>query len=578
MSKQRQFLNFTRLYGSRYALPVAIITLLLAPTFYVNDLVFHSLAEILSIIGAMMIFFLSWSTDRYLSDRFFLFLATGYFWVAFMDLFHTLHFPGLGIFENDNGNTSIQSWLIARFVEALMLMSVPLMANRSWRKEHLFVFFGGITTIGLALLHSNAFPKAMDHNVRMTDFKITFELVIIGILFVSFFTNTLFRQRNDKKYFQWIIPAIALTLFSEVCFAVYASVSDFPVLLGHLLKVISVWVIWLGVWVVTLEEPFRKSLLLARAVEQSPTTVMITDADARINYVNRTFEVMTGYTREDVLGKNPRFLSSGTTPVEQYTSMWNRLVNGEVWRGMFQNKRKSGTEFVERATISSIKNSAGDIEHYIATKEDLSEIRRAEQILTKDDDTLRLTLMGAIGSILDLLEARDPYTAGHSKRVSELAVKIGEEYGLETTKLEGLRIAALIHDIGKIKIPMEILNKPGRLSAEEFALVKQHSEVGYQAIKHIPFPMDIPSIVRSHHEKWNGKGYPRGIAGDDIPVEAQILSVADVIESVMSHRPYRPSLGIEKAMQIVHEEDGQSFRSDVVVAAKKAFEAGRLSV
>ena len=254
--------------------------------------------------------------------------------------------------------------------------------------------------------------------------------------------------------------------------------------------------------------------------------------------------------------------------------MWSTLIKGRTWRGFFDNRRKNGNEYTEQVTISSITDESGNISHYVSTKEDITDRMRAESYLMDNESTLTKTLMGAIASVSELLEARDPYTSGHSKRVSDFAVTIARELEIPTARVEGLRIAALLHDIGKIKIPMEILNKPGRLSDEEMALVRHHSEVGYQAIKHIPFPMNIPEIIRSHHEKWDGTGYPQGLTGDEIPFEAQILAVADVIESITSHRPYREALGMDAAIKAAKEGSGTHFNPVVVDAALRVREKG----
>ncbi len=158
------------------------------------------------------------------------------------------------------------------------------------------------------------------------------------------------------------------------------------------------------------------------------------------------------------------------------------------------------------------------------------------------------------------LELRDPYMAGHQHRVSSLAVAIAREMGLPGEKVEGLRFAGIIHDIGKIAAPIEIVGKPGRLTMTEFQLVKEHPRLGYEMVKDIAFPWPVAHIVLQHHERLDGSGYPEGLAGDAILPEARILAVADVVEAVCSLRPYRPALGIDKALEEVRK--GRGFRYD----------------
>lgn len=169
--------------------------------------------------------------------------------------------------------------------------------------------------------------------------------------------------------------------------------------------------------------------------------------------------------------------------------------------------------------------------------------------LAAQEATLRKALTDALAAMAGMLEQRDPYTAGHQKQVARLAVAIGREMGLSPDRLEALNLAAIVHDIGKIEVPVEILTKPARLSRAEFALIKHHPEVGYQLLSRIDFPWPIADIIRQHHEYLDGSGYPRGLKGDEILTEARILTVADIVDSISSDRPYRPALGVEAAIE-----------------------------
>ncbi len=168
--------------------------------------------------------------------------------------------------------------------------------------------------------------------------------------------------------------------------------------------------------------------------------------------------------------------------------------------------------------------------------------------LARQEATLRKALTDALAAMAGMLEQRDPYTAGHQKHVASLAVAIGREMGLSPDRLEALNLAAIVHDIGKIEVPVEILTKPARLSRAEFALIKHHPEVGYNLLRRIDFPWPIADIIRQHHEYLDGSGYPHGLKGDEILPEARILTVADIVESISSDRPYRPALGIDAAI------------------------------
>jgi len=169
-----------------------------------------------------------------------------------------------------------------------------------------------------------------------------------------------------------------------------------------------------------------------------------------------------------------------------------------------------------------------------------------------------------IAAIAATVERRDPYTSGHEARVAALAVAIGQSLGLSTQRLQGLRLAALVHDLGKIQVPFEILNKPGRLNPIEYELVKTHAEAGYMVLKGLDFPWPLADMVHQHHESLDGSGYPQGLAGDQILFESRILTVADIVESMSSHRPYRPSLGLDRALEEIQRLRGTKLDPVVV--------------
>ncbi len=184
---------------------------------------------------------------------------------------------------------------------------------------------------------------------------------------------------------------------------------------------------------------------------------------------------------------------------------------------------------------------------------------------------LRQSLEQSIQTIADTVEARDPYTAGHQRRVSELATAIAHEMGLPEDKITGIHLAAIIHDLGKIHVPAEILAKPGKLNDIELMLIKTHPQAGYDILKNVKFPWPIAEIVWQHHEKLDGSGYPQGLKGEQILLEAKILTVADVVEAMSSHRPYRPALGILNALSEIERGRGSAYESAVVDACQMLF-------
>lgn len=190
---------------------------------------------------------------------------------------------------------------------------------------------------------------------------------------------------------------------------------------------------------------------------------------------------------------------------------------------------------------------------------------------------LRRSLEQSIQIIAATVEARDPYTAGHQRRVSELATAIAQEMGLSEEQIEGVHFAAIIHDLGKMHIPAEILSKPGKLSDMEFMFIHTHPQAGYDILKEVKFPWPIADIILQHHEKLDGSGYPQGLKGDQILLEAKIITVADVVEAMSSHRPYRSALGIEKALDEIRRGRGSEYDPSVVDTCLKLFTEKRFA-
>lgn len=185
---------------------------------------------------------------------------------------------------------------------------------------------------------------------------------------------------------------------------------------------------------------------------------------------------------------------------------------------------------------------------------------------------LKSSLTQTIEAMALATEVRDPYTAGHQKRVADLARAIGERMGLEASRLDGLHIGALIHDVGKLYVPSEILSRPGTLNEVEYELIKTHAEMGYEICRDIDFPWPVAEMVLQHHERVDGSGYPRGLKGEAIMLEARIIAVADTVESTASHRPYRTGLGVEHALEVIRAARGIALDRDVVDACIALFE------
>jgi len=218
-----------------------------------------------------------------------------------------------------------------------------------------------------------------------------------------------------------------------------------------------------------------------------------------------------------------------------------------------------------------VRDLHGHILYYEGTADNISARKQAEEQLKLSLEKLRRTLTQTASALASALEKRDPYTAGHQQRVALLACLIADEMGFSKEEIEGIRVAGVLHDIGKIFVPSDILSKPGKLISVEMSLVHTHAEVGYEILKGVEFPWPIAQVVLQHHEKLDGSGYPQGLKGDEILLEARILTVADVVEAIASHRPYRPAYGIEVALKNIEDNKDTFYDAKVVDACLTLF-------
>jgi len=289
-------------------------------------------------------------------------------------------------------------------------------------------------------------------------------------------------------------------------------------------------------------------------------------------------ERLLGYRRDEVVGQPATLL--GLPPDITGSVRSARSVPGGKpgFTRELTLAQKSGKRIPTLFSTYPICNGNGENSATLVVSVDISDRKIAEKKLQRSMEKLGKALEGSIKAIARTVETRDPYTAGHQQRVADLAAAIAKEMELSEDRIDGLRLAGVIHDLGKVAIPVAILNKPGKISEIELELIKTHAQVGYDILKSIEFPWPIAQIVLQHHERMNGSGYPSGLSGDEILLEARILGVADVVEAMASHRPYRPALGIETALEEISKNKGRLYDRDVVSACLKLFNEKRFEL
>jgi PAS domain S-box-containing protein len=301
-----------------------------------------------------------------------------------------------------------------------------------------------------------------------------------------------------------------------------------------------------------------------RIVETANDGILLVDADFHIVFYNRRLADMFGYDLRELLGTPP----GGWHPDEDADSLREQLraVRSGVAREFEARAvRKDGASLWVRVSVAPIGDEKDGLHGFLAMVSDISGLKEAEQ-------KLRDAVTGTVAAMGALVETRDPYTAGHERRVAELSEAIARRMGMNEEATAALGLTARMHDVGKIAVPAEILTKPSRLSEVEFTLIKLHPEVAAEILAPIDFGHPAAAIILQHHERLDGSGYPHGLAGDDIMLEARILAVADTVEAMSSHRPYRAALGLEPALAEVRSGAGRIYDAEVVEACVAVFE------
>ena len=364
----------------------------------------------------------------------------------------------------------------------------------------------------------------------------------------------------EKIWEGFAIPVIYLTAFADETTLSRAKITE-P--FGYILKPFDERELQTGIEMAFYKAGMDKKLRereewLSTILRSIGDAVIATNTDGRVTFMNPLAERLTGWRQEDLLNRPldevlpfpnvaPDPASTGVSPLLE-----NVL------------KAKGGIAIPIEQTISPIFSSRQKTLGNVLIFRDISRRKKAEEELRMSRNRLEKALTSTVRAMALTIEIRDPYTAGHQRRVSRLSEAIAVEMGLPAVNIEGIRMAGEIHDIGKIYVPAEILSKPGHLTDIENSIIRTHAQVGYDILKTVEFPWPIASIIYQHHERMDGSGYPNQIKGEKILQEARIVAVADVVEAMSSHRPYRPSFGIDKALEEIERNRERLYDAVVV--------------
>lgn len=323
------------------------------------------------------------------------------------------------------------------------------------------------------------------------------------------------------------------------------------------------------------EEALRKSEEKYRElINGMNDTAWVIDFKGNFIDVNDAAVKILGYSREELLSMGPKDIDTNQKE-EEIRSLIKGMATDKMQVFETIHTAKDGKK-IQVEINSSLVTYQGK-QAILSIARDINDRKQAEIKLQESYDQLRETFIATVNTLASTVEIRDPYTAGHQRRATILSCAIAEEMGLPEKQFDGLRMAGLVHDIGKITVPAEILSKPGQLNSTQHEMVKTHPQVGYDILKGIAFPWPVAEIVLQHHERMDGSGYPQGLSGTEIILEARILAIADVVEAMASHRPHRPGHGIDKALEEISQNREVLYDPEVVDICLKLFTEKRFT-
>ncbi len=321
-------------------------------------------------------------------------------------------------------------------------------------------------------------------------------------------------------------------------------------------------------------EAQEKLKLYRQIYNYSKDPIAVIDPDGKYLHRNNAHRELFGYSDDYVIGRSPGIFIGKDTFKEVFSSLSKKGdYSGEV---LF--KKDTGENIHIELSAFTIKDNDNNIVCHVGIQRDITDRKNAELEKSKSFGKLRRLLMETVTAMTSVVEIRDRYTAGHQKKVSMLASAIAVEMNLPHEQYEGIKMAALLHDIGKVYVPSEILTKPGKLEKVEFDLIKLHVEKGYEILKTISFPWNVADIVNQHHERLNGTGYPNGLKGDEILLGARIIAVSDVIDAMTSTRPYRSAIGLDIALDEISNNKNTLYDPDVVDACINLFKSNKVNL
>lgn len=583
-----------------------------------NYLLFHGIVESFRAVAAFCIFAIAWSSRRFLKAGNVWFLGLSFACTGVVVLLHMLAYKGMGVFAGQDADLPTQLWVASRLVAAAAFAVTAFAGGREFPVgPSLAVVLGTTAALISSIVVWDVFPACYVEGTGLTPFKRASELAAMA-LFAAAYAGFR-RDGHSPRLMRPLLlkGAVIGNLLGCLAFSLYVDVYGVFNFAGHIaVAVADTFVLAAFVrsgitrpqelvfWTI---EQDREAL--AAAVERQGVELLTAEAEleqghAELMDTRQALDAVRA--REDgilatveeailcldpagritfanpaalrLLGGDGRVGQALPAVLAQVPAVAAVLAGGPFPAGGNANgdvplPAGNGITRTVEVSVRPLPPVTGDAA--VLVVRDVTGRQAMAEQQARHADAMRRSLFETIGIVAQMVTARDPYTAGHQRRVADLAVAIAREMGMDEDAVTGIFLAGQVHDIGKISIPAELLNRPGRLTPLEYELMKTHVLAGYDILKHADLAWPIAAMIAQHHEKLDGSGYPHGLKGDAIIPGARILAVADIIEAMASHRPYRAALGIDAALAEVEQQAGVTLDADAVAACLALFRSGR---
>lgn len=562
-----------------------------------NYLVFHAVLESFRAVTALCVFVIAWNSRGFLKSGSLWFLGVIYACVGLLTLLHMLAYRGMGVFPSADSNLPTQLWIVSRLVEAVALCVAAFTPRRRFSSGITVAGVGGVSAALLGAIALGVFPDCYVEGRGLTLFKQAGEAVAIALYAAS--AAGILRQTGERTRYQrrLFLTAVIANALGSLMFSFYVDVYGVLNVTGHLLVAIADALVFAAFVRVGIKRPQelvfwaieRERQALRSEVDRQNMQLLSVEAEleqghAELEGTRLALDAMRA--RETaVLGAVGEGILcvDGNGRVTFANDAARRMLDGFgliVGRPLPPRLALAEADYDLPLPTRTVPNrvlevcvrpfrSGADVS--VVVMRDVTARRTLEQATALHAEAMKRSLFETVTVVAQIINIRDPYTAGHQERVADLSAAIGREMGLDEEEVTGLYLAGVVHDIGKISVPAELLNRPGRLTVPEYNLLKTHVQAGYDIMSKAHLPWSVADIILQHHEKLDGSGYPRGLTGEAIRREARILTVADIIEAMASHRPYRPALGIEAALEEVERCAGTSLDAEVVAVCLRLF-------